>query len=39
VTIIVRFIIDTEGKVKDAVISKGVHPALDSEALISQAAY
>lgn len=31
--VIVRFIVDSEGKVKDAVISKGVHPALDSEAL------
>lgn len=31
--VIVRFIVDSEGKVKDAVISEGVHPALDSEAL------
>lgn len=31
--VIVKFIVDTEGKVKDAVIFKGVHPALDAEAL------
>jgi TonB family protein len=31
--VIVKFIVDTEGKVKDATIFKGVHPALDAEAL------
>ncbi len=31
--VIVKFIVDTEGKIKDATIFKGVHPALDAEAL------
>jgi TonB family protein len=31
--VIVKFVVDTEGKVKDAMIIQGVHPALDAEAL------
>jgi TonB family protein len=31
--VIVRFVVNTKGKVEDAVVIKGVHPLLDAEAL------